>query len=412
MRGSGNNSVIFIPFSKDSTYRINALLIAWINNADTSFKFLYHWQYAEYSFVPRSDSIWDAMDFFNAFAYFEELVFNNTRFVILDTALVSPAPGYKTTTLTKGRTTSEPLGRLEAVEECTLYETCYYFTPAGDMGGGAYVRTAQSGWCMDYEVCTTYFFESGGGFSSGGGTSGGNPTPPPSNGGAGAWYSNPCTPTPGVSNPCNGGLGWVPIPIQYMPFDEPVDTILEKYSLAINSTADSMLNLSLANHNYEYVGTIVMKDGAIYTRNIRTDYDSMGVYPNFSLSPGEVLLGLIHTHPRYNVLDRSAPSPGDIEALRFKLISNFVSFTECGNVRYALVITDPQKVRDFFKKTPSKKLAESIYTLAVQQPGSFSNWQHATQVAVASVLGSSDTSGISFYISNNTSKTKYTLLNP
>jgi hypothetical protein len=73
-----------------------------------------------------------------------------------------------------------------------------------------------------------------------------------------------------------------------------------------------------------------MKDGAIYTRNIRTDYDSMGVYPNFSLSPGEILLGLIHTHPRYNVLDRSAPSLGDVEALRFKLISNFVSFADVG----------------------------------------------------------------------------------
>src|SRR6202165_5469092 len=78
----GSYQFYYIPFTKDSSDFISAILIARVGPSDTVYKMLYHWQYADYGFIKTSDSLWAASDIFHIFANFQREVFGHVKFLI------------------------------------------------------------------------------------------------------------------------------------------------------------------------------------------------------------------------------------------------------------------------------------------------------------------------------------------
>ncbi len=411
MSGAGPNSrsitngvteLIMIPFVKDSTDYISAVLIAGTSGSDTSFKMIYHWQYADYGFDTKPDSSWDARDVFNLFASLEFAVFARTKFVIADTNLIRPPNGYDKAVLSRTGSSTQDItdGKLTiAVQECVLWDVCIPYLFAREASS----RMNENDLCyQEYqlEICTAYYYELPSGSS---GTS---------DGGGGSWNDNPCRNYPANgSNPCGESPPvWTPVPV--LEDTEPIDSLLARTSRAINAKAAELISLSQANQHWEYVATIVKKDSLIYTKNARTDRDSTFSTPNLSLANGELLMGTIHTHSTTISTDKSAPSHGDIYDLRRHLVKHYISFVECGDVRYALVIEDVPKAANYLKNKSIEYFYSNLVENAMQQPDAYSNWQKATEKALKLVLGSASTCGIGFYISNNTEKTSYTKANP
>ncbi len=381
-RSSSDGYIVYVPFVKDADNMVNSSLIIKVD-ADTTYKMLYASDYKDYGFDSTKQNSWNARNVFQLFTTFEYSIFGRKRFLITDGRLLG---GKKDSSCIAAlcKINGNKLGSRNSsytVEECTTWEIWMPCLQARTTGDWPY--------CLFYafDICTTYYYFDSHDREGGGG---GGPDPGSGGGGGGGWQPDP-------------GTNLAPVPI---------DSLLKKYSIAINPKAAELMSTSLANHDWEYTTTIVVKDGVIYPKNDHTDRDSMGSYPVLTLAAGEILLGYLHTHPRANELDRSAPSDGDIDALRRNLSQNFVSFIECGNVRYALVVEDPTKAAAFLRNNPYRKLNSGIMTSALSQPDYYSNWQHATQVAVAGVLGSAASNGIGLYISNNADKTSYTKLNP
>ena len=172
-----------------------------------------------------------------------------------------------------------------------------------------------------------------------------------------------------------------------------------------------MVTLAANNHNWEYVITIVKKDSLIYGKNLKTDHDSLYSTPDLRLSIGEILLGTLHIHSVPVALDRSAPSPGDIDALGTHLIQNFILFVECGNVRFALVVEDVNKATNFFRNDRVSVRTNRYLDSAYAQPTMYADWQGATKIGVRAAVKPSIISGIGFYVSMNSDKTFYTKIN-
>src|SRR5579885_3751788 len=91
-RGSSADSVniVYIPFVRDSEQAVNAALIINMKPTDTTFRFLYDWQYAAYGFDTTSHTErWNARDIFHIFTLFDKEVFNINQFWITDKNLLS-----------------------------------------------------------------------------------------------------------------------------------------------------------------------------------------------------------------------------------------------------------------------------------------------------------------------------------
>lgn len=400
--------VVLIPFVKENERVTTAILIINTAERDTAYHLIYASRYEDFGFNYRDTTKWNARNIFHLFSSFDNEIFGYAEFWVKDLRILTgnladTSVVVKVTMIDgdEGMITNKSI----SLTYCNSYENC---APCSSSRPDSKSIPCQCG-AVYSTVCTTVWMNIGGAGGSGGGGSGGG------GGGGSNWENeNPCKVIPEINDPCNGSGsgGWDPVNSPQYPPIGPVDSILAKTSVVVNLQSDSLLAVSLSNHNSEYSVTIVMKDGVIYTKNVHTENDSMGLRPDLRLAPGEVLLGYFHTHPRANILDRSAPSHGDIDNLRLTITENFISYIECGNVRYALVVEDVVKAKAFFRTHNANKLGNSIYTIALQQPNWFINWQNATQVAVTAVLGSASANGIGFYISNNLPKTTYTKLNP
>lgn len=399
---SENKELVMIPFIKETGGYINAVLMASINGSDTSFKMFYHWQYADYGFDGRVDGSWKARNIFSLFASFEWEVFGRKALIVEDTNLVRSSHGYGKAVLSRRSNNSQDItdGRITiAVQECVLWDVCIPYLFARE----AAARMNGNDLCyQEYqiEICTTYYYDLLGG------------QPGIGSGGSGGWNDNPCRNHPaGSGNPCGDAPpAWTPVPI--LDDVEPVDSLLARTSRAINTKADELIALAQANRHWEYVATIVRKDSLIYAKNERTDRDSTYSTPNLSLASGEILMGTIHTHSTTLPNDKSAPSHGDLYDLKRHLVKNYLSFVECGDVRYALVIEDVAKAAIYLKTKSLEYFFSNLIQIALQQPNAYSNWQKATEKALSVVLSPASTCGIGFYISNNAEKTSYTKANP
>lgn len=409
--------IVYVPFSRDSSDGVDAVLIATIRGADTSLGMIYRAQYSTlpYKAAGLPGATAEALALF--FMGIEQASFGHSAFVLNNSLLFrSGRPPFRKETLILNSFT---LSKNTLFDFDVCWTTGGYYWGDGQLHGCPFDAPDCNPVHQD-ETCMSFDFSGDGeddnytGGSSGFPVIGGNSG---EGGTGGGWNDNPCRSiaATGGPAPCNtdGTGGWQSLPnVLTDPSQGPIDSLLARYSLAINHQADSLFALSAAHHNWEYNMTIVMQDNVIYGKNIRTDMDSNGVAPDLRVNPGETLLATLHVHPRANVADRSAPSHGDIYSLSSTLLQHFIQFVECGNLRYALVIENPAKAKAYLKTHTPEILLQAIYAIAVQQPNYYYNWQAATQIAVTGTLGPVNSCGIGFYASTNSDKTIYQLLNP
>lgn len=272
-------------------------------------------------------------------------------------------------------------------------------------------------YCYSYSFCEGWWEETGGGWSGGtdatggtggsGGRGGGGSTPPPCGGSVAARNQVQQGCEPGW-NPGGGGGNPPPPP----PHQDPIDTILSKYSRKFRHIGDSIYNNhSLpGNKEYFFAGARNNTTNDTVILNIRTDNDSSFVTPNLS-TPGHSLLFIWHSHvsASLNTADRRTFSPADIHYLRKPqcLKLNFTSFADCGNKQYALVIPDVAKAQAFFAANDLLHINENFWTTGG------GNMQQIDERCVKNVIGSAAANGIAFYVSANSPDfSTWTLLNP
>ena len=273
--------------------------------------------------------------------------------------------------------------------------------------------------CIDFEVQTWYdeWGEGGGGGGGGGGEGGGGTT------GWGNGTEDPCAGNgviiingkPACEGGDDGPLGWVPLPWEddSEPTAEPIDSMLARYFKSIKPRVDSLMAKSL-DSNWEYSMILVKHDTSIYLKNEKTDHDSLSCGTNFSTNTDEVLLGDLHIHPSasINPKDRSAPAGSDVKFLKQKLRKNYVQFVECGNKTFAMVIEDSTKAKAFLDSITRLDLDVQLFTKGQTVSGWYSDWQNATEVILANVLGSASLHGIGFYNSSDADRQKWIKINP
>ena len=397
LRGDDYDTCItMIPFVRDSQYYVNAVLLFKTSSQDFSFQFLCDWQYANYGFDTAQEK-WDARSIFHIFSEFEKSIFDHRDFIITDTRIFGDTVEHLKIELYNSDSSSGISGRpaiLSPVTICTPYRLCHPPCLA--------FRTSEIGepvCCFPtyHTFCTTFWVDDGwipvnggqgGGDPSGGGSDGGY-TPPNCPGGVGR---------PTIYDPCTSG--WYPIPLagEEPPTGDPIDSLLARYSRALRDTAVYIYdNLSQPN-NIEHALTGVMESGLIKIIERRTNNDSTIVIPQ--LNVGRLLVIFVwhaHVSRSGNLSERRSFSSSDIELLRhFRCLrQDFVSFADCRNKRYALVISDATKATAFFNSHDPYAI-ESLYTTT----GS-GNIQEIDERCVKNVIGSVATNGIGFYVSND-----------
>jgi len=353
--GSGE-TILYIPFVKDNTGFVNSVLIVKYTATSTYFRLIYAEEYSNFGFSNVADTLWNAKKVFNIFARLEKNVFGHTKFQLLDERIFAGTHGVtesgKTWVKLKNGTQNCETCNYISVEICEFYDICH--DPSGNNNecpdGGCYYGCDY--WVSEESICTTIWIWIGSGGSGGGsdgggegGGSGGGGGSTPSN-----WWDDPCEEEiGGRAVPCDEIVGWESVADTLPQNNESIDSMLTRYSIAINSKADSLMTISL-DSMWEWTTTIVSVNNNVIAKYDTTLRDSIRSEANFNLQAGEILLGILHTHPRSssNPLDRSAPSGGDIAYLKLNLSQNFVQFIECGNVRFALVIENAAKATQFF----------------------------------------------------------------
>lgn len=409
---NGEDTVVLIPLVLQNTEFVNGFLACAVGDS-VNIRLIDAGEYAQFGFNNIPDSL-NANKIALETMLLEKDVFGHDEYQLLDDRLfnhtvngVTSHPGYfeinnNITTIDSNIAPSLMIG----VTNCTEYTTY----------GGWLTGCPPGANCNNvftFTVCeTTYYWID---VTSGGGGGSGSGTP---------WWNNggPIgTPPP---NPPSGGVGGAPAWVYVTPpppTTSPDSVILQKltaYSIAINPVADSVFQLSMITPQKEY-GFIVVKNGNnIYPKNIKTDSLENEVTQNWYLQSTETLLADWHAHPdpSADTNTRPAPSDGDILALnshghQSKL--NYISFIDCGNVRYAFAIQDVTKANAFFRAINSGRdnILDQYSNLLQANANYNSNYQKAGQETVIAIIGAAALNGIGFYKSTNAAKTQYQKLN-
>ncbi len=260
--------------------------------------------------------------------------------------------------------------------------------------------------CQDALWCTTIWsFGNEEGWIIGEGGGGGS-------GGGGGYIPPQCenSTSRGTTNPECPPRAWHPRNGSPWQNSEPIDSILSRSARAVNQKLDSIFNLAMSSGN-EWGLVIVKRNDSIYSVNIRTDNDSIQVKTRrfFRLQVGEMSIGDAHTHQAPDSTSRSFPSGDDLESLRgFKTQQNYFHFIEAGNVRYALVIENTTLAQTFFNNITDKRyLIINHWEGALADQAAYTNWRLATERSLIQLIGTSSSTGIAIYKSNNLAKTSF-----
>jgi hypothetical protein len=415
-------SISYIPFVRDSQHYVNALLIIKTQQTDTAFYYFCDWQYkSKVHGLPSIDTTAERYAIF--FMILDNRTFGHTGFNITDTSLfpaaVPRAGGGKR--LEFVNISSSGAARNNLWE---YHEICVDFYVCGDPdwcarhGGCDYLNcvagAGEPGHCyLVTSICDGWWEETGGsgggtggtgGTGGSGGGSGGGNTPPNCGG--------PITNSKGMIlegcqpgwNP--GGGGGTPPP----PPPDPIDSLLARYSRAIKDTAVYIYDNLSQPFNIEYAFTGTLQNGQIVPIEIRTNNDSIQVIPKVMIGR-TILLFTWHSHVSrsINIAERGSFSPADIDMLRNVrcLTQGFVSFADCRDKRYALVVTDAVKATIFFNSNDVDAIDKNWVTNNMT-----GTVQEIDERRVKNVIGSTSVNGVSFYVSNDTPNFQtWTLLN-
>lgn len=385
---SGDSSVVYIPFVRDSQNYVNASLVVKMTPADTSFRIIRDNQYSSFGFDTASNTAqWHALDVFTIFATLDRSVFGPRDFQILDGRILG------------GEQSFHPVAHLEESQSgfqykqgrgnyFTVISICYIITysevKSRLLNSNHFSRLeASSGGLLH---CTLTYIE----------------TNDPNSGG-GSWNTDPAG--------GGGGTGWIPTGDGTGP-SQPIDTILARYSRFFRPLGDSIYtHLSQpSNIEYFFAGTKFPNSDSMAIMNIKTDFDSIQVYPNLVIG-SQVLLFIWHSHVSTSMdpADRRCFSTDDINFLRSPacLKQNFVSFADCHGKLYALVITDVAKAQAFFSVNNLSMMDTKYSTTGG------GTMQDVDERCVKAVIGSASANGISLYKSTDSPNfVNWTLINP
>lgn len=428
-RGSTGDtaSYYYIPFVRDSQQYVNASLVVKTGGGDTAVRWLSDWQYGSYGFDTTNAAAPNARKAFLTLANLEISTFGHHNFLVKDGRIfgypdtqqlkVSVDPPASGNGGTYGRGADEYFTICNRVSICVVAGTTQTARGMDDP-----YSSGCGGTLTQVLYCNVYIFYGGGG-SSGWTPMGSGYLPDPGSMGGtgtpgGGNYIEGWSPPP---NPCGtvsqrGGAiqvcesSWVVI--DDLPYaEDPVDSLLKKYSRALKDTAIYIYDHLSQPANIEYAISGIWYDNQIKPFERTTDNDSINVRPKVMI--GNIpLLFIWHSHVSQSndISERSTFSPSDIDMLRHVrcLKKNFISFADCRNKRYALVITDVAKASAFFNSHDIDQI-ESLWTTTDYS----GNTQDVDQRRVKNVISGMQDNGIAFYVSNDPpSFQSWTLLNP
>lgn len=167
----------------------------------------------------------------------------------------------------------------------------------------------------------------------------------------------------------------------------------------------------------------ISNDGkSIIARNLHTDgkSESSSVISNMPLT--EQLIGLAHTH-QYSFHEGAMLGVGfssadiiklgeytkpDISILRgYSSNTIFYLFAESGDRRFALVITDVKKATLFFENNKPNEIDAKYNSIYLNPNNKSLSMQHRALIATKAVIGDSNTSGISIYVTTDKNKENF-----
>lgn len=376
---SKDTTILFVPFTLGNT--TSAVLTVAINlfsTRDTAYNIIYPQHYKQYGFdttLPRQS--WNARHVFNMFATFDKDIFETDSFNVYDGRIFGKDEedtlGVKLTTTGFGGQGRNGEGMMT---DYWIIECHDYLVKVITLAAFRNVRTELIEYFL-FTICSQSWVSTGvGGGGSGNGNGGfnaGDPNPfaYPTGGGGGSpggLIDLPNVPQCPIAarisaeghnlNLCDPGWIPVPDPLTYPP--ETIDSMLARYSRAINVTADSIFALSMNSSIKEEWGfPFVQKGNDIYAKRCTTIHETDMVILDRYKDVGEVIMGELHTHPDSspNPLNRSAPSGDDLETFNINSRLNYTLFVECGNVRYSLVIENVALARAFLANHPTDLLS-------------------------------------------------------
>ncbi len=408
----------FIPIVRDTQDYVNATLAVITSPTDTSYKILCDWQYRDTAATGMPSK-----DFTLTMMKLDKAVFGNRVFTMMDTTIFDSKTKY----IQLRNTANNIMGKGGNPSSTSLvyyYYICWTEFQDKHEGQlhGCYPGQPDCNEYNEVEVCATVSWEGGGGAggTGGGGTGGTGGTGGGGGGGTGGGDDDDIPPDCGTASfagsgstsnllPCDpgwmpGGGGSTPPP------DEPIDTLLKKYSRAIKDTAVHIYDVLSKPANIEYAFTGVSINNQITVKHVKTNGDSLAVIPHVMIGH-EILLFTWHSHVSKdgNIAKRGSFSPADIDMLRNVrcLTPKFVSFADCRNKRYALVITDVVKAKAFFNNNDYYAIRDNHTT------SSSGNAQERDEQSIINVIKSLSVNGIAFYVSNDSPDFQtWTLLNP
>lgn len=285
---------VFIPFVKENTDYVNAVLIVSLKKADTIFKLVYGSQYDDFGFNEKQKGEWNAKNIFHVFAIFNKQIFGHRNFLVKDKRLFFGNDlAAKDSFRVNFTDSSSQSGQNRIAGSTTI---CHDF--AVEVPCKAF-RTEADYFCYRIQIeCTTYWLDGGGGGTGGGGGgTGGGGTGGGGDGGTG-WTGDPCPPEPEQrtsvlpsSDPC-GDIGWEPVGDESMPqaiianqlnsilapgdnyyFDNSLTT---SNSLLFTSVSDFVSHLTQLNNNITYnlatSETIINQNEKIETAKINLTF--------------------------------------------------------------------------------------------------------------------------------------------
>jgi RHS repeat-associated protein len=163
---------------------------------------------------------------------------------------------------------------------------------------------------------------------------------------------------------------------------------------------------------WEYSATLsVNNQGALRLRNERTDFTEGRVNMNHQIPSGEQLVGDVHTHQypldkglHYNV----AQSATDIWNLESKP-EEFSTLVVAGDRLFAVVVLDKKKANSFFDEFGSKKDFQKKFDdlMGKQKANGVESFAQGVSNTVRELLGSSESSGIGFFRTDDAEKTNF-----
>lgn len=423
---NGIDSVVITPIVPENTNEVTAYLQAWIGDTVSLVVYTKH-QYTSLAFGNTlNNGIGEAEKLALQFMRLNKLVFNYTAFQITDKGLFTGnlpvLDTAKAGVLIRLREPENNIsGRLRYVELCVDIIRTNCTTPTAPQC----MPTCDNcpGYCQTTETICTGWWEDD---NPGGGE--GPSLPDPGDGSGGG------TNLPGPGDPCGGGRiigarlppcggggggtgvgsggGWIPIvPDENQWFDSPPDSALIKASLAINKLADSIYSQLSVPNNWEYMFPIFGNNDNITTGIVRTDQQENSVTPKNMIKSGWQTIGMWHGHQGKGAETARMPhSHADIDYLRRHAgTKNFISFVDCGNKRFALIITDVVKAKQFFINNNELQIYSNYKLPSGPQSGTI---QHLRSLCVTNAIGSITNNGIGFYSADGPNFDNFILLNP